>query len=343
MATAAKKKPLFRYADGLLPNSLAMAYTLTAWSGGLALLFAANPWLNAPGTLLLAHGMIMAAYYIHEFAHGSIFSKPRHNEWAGTVCSWLSGSCYAEFGDLRSKHMRHHVDRADVITFDSKAFLRARSRPFQKLVLALEWAYVPAVELIMHFYVIVMPFITDHEKHRARRGQVAGVLLVRCALFALLGWLSLKALLLYGVAWMIMLTVLRFADAYQHTYDAFAVLGEGKVPDDKLRDRRYEQQNTFTNVVSLRWPALNLLLLNFSYHNAHHEKSAEPWYRLPALHEKLYGSAYAQVIPMRALLPSFHKHRLRRVLDDDYGVVTEGPKKADNFYGAVGVSFLTAV
>ncbi|MFC3608232.1 fatty acid desaturase family protein [Stutzerimonas tarimensis] len=341
MAIAAKKKPLFRYADGLLPNSLAMAYTLTAWFGGLALLFASSPWLNALGTLLLAHGMIMAAYFIHEFAHGSIFSKPRHNEWAGNVCSWMSGSCYARFADLRHKHMRHHVDRADVITFDSKAFLKARPVWFQKLVLMLEWAYVPAVELIMHFYVILMPFITDHEKHRVRRGQVAAVFGLRAFLFALLGWFSLKALLLYGVAWMIMLTVLRFADAYQHTYDAFAVLGEGKVPDDKLRDRRYEQQNTFTNVVSLRWPALNLLLLNFSYHNVHHEKPAEPWYRLPALHAKLYGSAYAQVIPMRALLPSFHKHRLRRVLDDDYGVVVQG--QPDHFYGAVGVSFLTAV
>ena len=101
--------------------------------------------------------MIIAAYLIHEFAHGAIFSVPKHNEWAGNVCSWLCGSCYAEFQDLRKKHMRHHVDRADVITFDSKAFLKARPLWFQKLVLALEWAYVPAVELIMHFYVIALP------------------------------------------------------------------------------------------------------------------------------------------------------------------------------------------
>jgi len=46
---------------------------------------------------------------------------------------------------------------------------------------------------------------------------------------------------------------------------------------------------------------------------------------------------------MRKLLGSFHRYRVRRVLDDDYGVVSEGPHKADNFYGAVGVSFLTAV
>ena len=91
-------KPLYRYADGRLPNTLAILYTALAYGGGLALLFAGNGWLNALGTLLLAHGMIIAAYLIHEFAHGAIFSVPKHNEWAGNVCSWLCGSCYAEFG-----------------------------------------------------------------------------------------------------------------------------------------------------------------------------------------------------------------------------------------------------
>ena len=92
---------------------------------------------------------------------------------------------------------------------------------------------------------------------------------------------------------MIMLSVLRFADAYQHTYEAFAVLEDGgKLPEDKRRDRSYEQQNTYSNVVSERWPALNLLLLNFSFHNAHHEKPVAPRYRLPKLHAELYGSTY---------------------------------------------------
>jgi len=336
---------VFRYADGRVANSLAMAYALGGYSLGLSLLFADSWLLNAIGTLLLGHAMVVAAYLIHEFAHGTIFSKPLANQRAGEVCSWLCGSCYADFQDLRRKHMRHHVDRADVITFDTKAFLNGGPAWFRRLVLALEWAYVPAVELIMHFYVIALPFITSNPKHRARRGKVLRVLLVRTALFALIASISLKALLLYGVAWMLMLTVLRFADAYQHTYDAFAVLEDGgKIPADKLRDRTYEQHNTYSNVVSARWPALNLLLLNFSYHNAHHEKPVAPWYRLPALHRELYGSDYVQVIPMHLLLKSFHQHRMRRVVDDHYGAVAaEGERRADDFYGAVGVSFLTAV
>ncbi|MEN0105353.1 MAG: fatty acid desaturase [Pseudomonas sp.] len=337
---------LFRYADGKLPNTLAFAYVFATYIGGFALLFSAHWALNLLGTLLLGHAMIIAAYLIHEFAHGTIFAKPKHNEWAGEFCSWLCGSCYAGFQYLRKKHMRHHVDRADVITFDTKAFISACPVWVRKVILALEWAYIPAIELVMHYYVVLLPFITRDEKHRANRKKVLVTLAIRSLLFAALAAVSLKALVLYCVAWMLMLTVLRFADAYQHTYDAFAVLEDGgAIPNDKLRDRAYEQHNTYSNVVSARWPVLNLLLLNFSYHNAHHEKPVAPWYRLPALHRELYGSDYAQVLPMRLLLKSFHEHRLRRVLDDHYGEVAapEQQRRADGFYGAVGVSFLTAV
>ena len=337
-------KPLYRYADGRVWNSLAIGYSVGGYLVGLGLLLTPFWLAKLGGLLLLAHAMIIGAYLIHEFAHGTIFSKPAHNALAGEVFSWMTGGCYADFQDLRRKHMRHHVDRADVITFDSKVFINSLPSWVRKLILALEWAYIPAVELIMHFYVVLLPFISKREKHRARRGKVLTVLLIRAALFAVLGWLSFSALVLYCVAWLIMVTVLRFADAYQHTYDAFAVLEEdGKIPADKLRDRAYEQLNTFSNVVSLRWPSLNLLLLNFAYHNAHHEKPVAPWYRLPKLHEELYGDAYRQVVPMSELLSSFHRHRVRRVLSDDYGVFVDGPKRAENFYGAVGVSFLTAV
>ncbi|SDH83291.1 fatty acid desaturase family protein [Pseudomonas panipatensis] len=336
---------VYRYADGRVPNSLALLYAFGGYAAGFALLFADSYWLNACGTLLLGHAMIVAAYLIHEFAHGTIFAEPKHNIRAGEVCSWLCGSCYAGFQDLRRKHMRHHVDRADVITFDTKAFLKRCPGWLRGLVLAAEWAYIPAVELIMHYYVILLPFITANPKHRANRRRVLLTLLVRGALFALVAAISPKALLLYFVAWSLMIMVLRFTDAYQHTYDAFAVLEDnGKIPDDKPRDRAYEQMNTYTNVVSLRWPALDLLLLNFAYHNAHHEKPVAPWYRLRKLHHELYGDGYAQVLPMHLLFKSFHQHRLRRVLDDDYGVVLpSGERRADGFYGAVGVSFLTAV
>jgi fatty acid desaturase len=332
---------LFRYTDGTLPNTLALAYPLAGYIGGLWLMIAAPwPWALA-GTLWFAHALIIAAYLFHEFAHGTIFTRPEANTRGGVLMTWLTGSCYARYENLRRKHMRHHIDRADVISLDTKALLLSSPAWVRRVVLALEWAYVPAVELLMHAYVIVLPFLRP--ERRADRGRVLAILLVRGSVFAALGFFAPRALLLYAVAYLIMITVLRFADAFQHTYDAYAILESEQVPADKLRDKTYEQANTYSNLASLRWPWLNLLLLNFPFHNAHHEKPTAPWYRLPALHHELYGAQPAQVIPMAQLLPPFHRYRVKRVLADDYGEVDPGAGHAAGFVGAVSVSFLTAV
>lgn len=335
----------WRYADGRWPNTGAIGYAVLGWLGGIALLLAApGPWGLAlvAGTLLTAHALIVSAYLLHEFAHLSIFKDAKTNARFGTLMTWITGSCYARYDDLRRKHMRHHVDRADVLTFDTKVWLQQGPAWRRRLVLALEWAYVPAVEFVMHGYVMVQPFLRAERQAEQRR--VIVVTLVRAAAFTALGIVSPWGLAGYAVAYMIMLTVLRFTDAYQHTYDAYAVLEDGApIPADKVRDRTYEQTNTYSNLVSAGWPGLNLLLLNFPYHNAHHERPIEPWYRLPALHRQLFPGEHAQTLPMVLCLRSFHRHRVRRVLSDDYGVYGSGERRADGFYGAVGVSFLTAV
>lgn len=332
---------IFRSPTGVWPNTLALAYTLIGYPTGVWLMTVSPWWLNLVGLLLTGHTLVYAAYYIHEFAHQSIFRSPKANNRWGTVMTWITGSCYATFDALRRKHMRHHLDRADVVTLDYQALLERSPRWVQRAVLGLEWAYVPAVELIMHGYVMLLPFLkVDRANERPR---LIATIIARVVLFALLGWYSLKALVLYAIAYMIMLHVLRFADAFQHTYDAFAVLEGGDIPNDKVRDRDYEQANTYSNLASLSHPALNLLLLNFPYHNAHHERPIVPWHELPKLHAQLFPADYRQVIPMVELLKGYHRDRLRRILSADYGEVGDGPGKADRFLGAVGVSFLTAV
>lgn len=335
-------KSVFRYEDGVWPNVAALAFTVLGWPAGIALLGQANGWLNALGVLLVAQTLVWSAYFIHEFAHYAIFKTPQANERWGTFMSWINGSCFASFADLRRKHMRHHVERADVITFDAQAFLRAHTA-IRRTVLALEWAYIPAVEFVMRGFVIAMPFMG--EKKKAARGRVVGVALVRIAAWVALGWWSLKALALYALAYLIFVTVLRFADCFQHTYDAYPILDDTPIPKDKVRDRAYEQANTFSDVVSLDAKWLNLVWLNFGFHNAHHERPTAPWYRLPAFHRELYPADYAQVVTVGELLRSFHINRVKRVLASNYGAVQPPgtPGRADGFLGAVGVSFLTAV
>jgi fatty acid desaturase len=344
MLSALFQQTKFRYADGVLPNQLALLYTFSSYIGGIILVLV-TPWYGQLlGTLLLAHALILSGYFFHEFAHNTIFKAAEHNAYWGTVMTWLNGSCYASFADLRRKHIRHHVDRADVISFDFQAYLHKSPTWFRQAVLGLEWAYIPAVELIMHAYVIFLPFIVL-EKH-ANRPRVITVLAIRSAIFISLAWFAPTAALAYTIAYMLMLHVLRFADAYQHTYDAFAVLQNDSIPNDKIRNHQYEQRNTYTNLLSIRHPWLNLLLLNFTYHNAHHERPVTPWYRLPALHQQLFANHYPQVLPMSSLFAAHHRYRVKRILSANYGNVVELPSgqlDPSGFYGAVGVSFLTAV
>jgi len=333
----------FRYADGVAPNVAALASTLLGYPLGVAMLVVPHWAVNVLGVMLVALTLVWSAYYIHEFAHQAIFKTPEANERWGTLMSWLNGSCYAAFADMRRKHMRHHVERADVITFDARGFLLKSPAWLRNTVLALEWAYFPAVEFLMRGFVVLLPF--RDERKQALRARIIGIAVVRTAAFALLAWVSLKALLLYFLAYLLFITVLRFADCFQHTYDAYPIMDDQPIPADKVRDRVYEQANTYSNVVGVHSPVLNMLWLNFGFHNAHHEKPIQPWHRLPKLHRELYGDTHAQVVPVRQLLRSFHTNRVKRVLAVDYGEVLgpESAGRADGFLGAVGVSFLTAV
>ena len=151
------------------------------------------------------------------------------------------------------------------------------------------------------------------------------MLVVRCTLLALLGLWSMRALLLYGVASVLLLHVLNFFDAFHHTFEQFVVDADEPLPMQG-RDRQFEQDNTYSNLISRRISWLNLLTLNFGYHNAHHHRPSAPWYRLPALHRDLYGDEAPAVLPLAELLRTWHRNRVRRVLSDDYGAPGQGPR-----------------
>lgn len=334
----------FKNVESVLPNSLAFGFAIFGYALGVLMLFNGHWLINAAGVLITAQALIVSAYLLHEFSHWSIFKTPQNNRRWGIIMSWINGSCYSTFEEIRSKHMHHHVDRADVLTFNVQHLMRDMPSPIRNTIKVLEWAYIPALEILMHFLVIVLPFVRP-EWHYKRRSLIA-IILVRASLFMLMAWFSLKAWLLYLLAYGIMLTALRFADAFQHTYEVFLqstlAQSDGKIADGKLRDRAYEQANTFSNLTSLQYPWLNLMFLNFPYHNAHHEKPVAPWYQLPKLHAELFGDTrLLPVIPMSKLLTAYHRHRITRLQSDDYGLLTND--SANAFIGAVGVSFLTAL
>jgi fatty acid desaturase len=322
------------------PTIAVISYTLLGWPCGIWMLTRPEIWLNASGVLLAAHTLICSAYLIHDCAHHAIFSTMSGNDRLGILMSWINGACLASYSRLKKKHLRHHQDRLDVVTFDYRAAVKRAPGWARKCVLALEWAYIPAVELVMRGMLVAAPFSFGTAAERIR---VLTLLALRVVFFGALALISVKAVLLYALAYMLFLTVLRFMDAFQHTYEVFATYSLEAAAPDPRRDLRYEYENTYSNLVSERWGWLNLLVLNFPYHNAHHVRPSVPWYRLPALHRSLYSRKDRQVITCRQLLGSYHRHRVSRVLAENYGSVSATGDRAGSFLGAVGVSFLTAV
>src|SRR5687768_3654662 len=147
-----------RSRGSLLPGLAALLYCFAAYLGGAALILSLEPVAMAFGTLAMAHGMVIASYLIHDCGHHSLFRSPRHNAALGGALNWLTGGCYATFEDVRFMHMRHHVDNADVAGFDHRRYL-ARHPVQLAVVKALEWLYVPAVEILMHAMLILGPFL----------------------------------------------------------------------------------------------------------------------------------------------------------------------------------------
>ena len=173
----------FKSSEGRFFHGLALLYAVSACSLGLAGIVLGNTWINIAATLLLAHGMVIAAYLVHECGHNTVFTDNADNARAGSWLTWLCGASYGTYEDIRYKHFRHHVDNDDVVWFDYEAFF-ARHRWFYRLTIKLEYLYIPAHDLLMHFIMVFSSFIIPRRRNqRARQrhgnpGSCSGVCLV---------------------------------------------------------------------------------------------------------------------------------------------------------------------
>lgn len=335
---------LIKEPDGLLYYGAATGYAVFAYGLGFAGLFHSHLLVNAVATLLLAHGMTIAAYLIHECGHNLVFSHSRHNAALGRFMSWLCGAAYGTYEDMRYKHFRHHVDNDDVVWFDYDRFFEEHPR-LTKVTQLLEWFYVPAHDLIMHTVMVFTSFIIPMRRKQRIRNVM--VILIRGGIFVLLLIYAPKVAILYVIAYLIMMHVLRFMDSVQHDYPYNTTLFDYKKPPHK-GDFEWEQRHTFSNPLSLRYSKLNWLTLNFGYHNAHHFDMNVPWYRLPDVHRELTGDDPDLVIPFLSQLKLYHGNRVRRIYSsqpDDYPTGPDYLKVARSGSGPIGgnaASFLTS-
>ena len=339
MAAAILKEP-----QGLRYNGFACLYAVGGYVLGFAGLFHGHWAINLLATLLLAHAMTIAAYLIHECGHQLVFRRSRHNARFGKAMSWFCGAAYGTYEDMRYKHFRHHVDNDDVVWFAYEEFFE-KHPVVLKITRVLEWLYIPAHDLIMHFIMVFTSFIIP--ERRAQRTRNVIVILIRGGIYATLIVLFPKVALLYALAYLLMMHVLRFMDSLQHDYPYNTTLFEYVQPPHK-GDKDWEQEHTFSVPLSLRFEKLNWLTLNFGFHNAHHADMNVPWYRLPQLHEQLTGGDAERVIPLQSQLRLYHRNRVLRVCNpqpDDYPQGADYLRSARAGVGPIGgnaASFLTS-
>lgn len=332
-----------RERDGLYYYGGALIYAVAGYLAGFAGLFANSVIVNIGATLLLAHAMIIAAYLIHECGHNLVFKRISDNTSLGRFLTWLCGAAYGTYEDIRYKHFRHHVDNDDVVWFDYEKFFADHPKVLA-LSRFLEWFYIPAHDLIMHIIMIFTSFIIPQRRDQRRRNVM--VIVIRGGVFLALLIYFPQVAILYAIAYMLMMTVLRFMDSLQHDYPYSLTLFEFDKPERK-GNFEWEQEHTFSNPHSLGIEAVNWLTLNFGFHNAHHADMTVPWYRLPAKHRELFGDDPATVIPLSAQLKIFHKQRVRRIVGNHEGHEPSGKDfllaaQRAEVYGGNAASFLTS-
>ncbi len=317
----------FKYSDGALPNGIALSIILTGYTLSLAGLFADSIlWLLA--VFMLSQSMVLAAYLLHDCLHGAVFRLKKHNDALGQVLSWVVGSNYSRLKDLQDKHLRHHRERSDILGIDLNAWVE-RSAFLSPLLSALAFIHFPVRDVLGRIAIIVLPFID--QRFSDRRSYVLSVLLLRGCLLGSLFVISPIAWLGYCLACCVAIAVLSFMDFSQHDYPLeYRLLDPARKPQ---QDAQYEESHTFSNLLSRKFPWFNFLVLNFCYHNAHHKRPGEPWYRLPKLHNQLYADDCPQEINLTRQLQRFHEYRLIRLQHVD----------TDKDAGVDGVSFLVSV
>ena len=336
-----------RYSEGWFYHGLVVSYALVGYVLGIVGILATDWLIKVPSVFLLSHAMIIAAYMVHEAGHNTVFRRQKHNERLGRLMSWICGASYNKFEDIRFKHHRHHIENDDIVWFDYEKFFLGNPWVYH-VTRVLEWCYIPAHEVIMHSIMVFNSFVIP--ERRKQRAYNLSVIVVRGLLFALLAYVSVLAALLYVVAYLIMLVVLRFMDSLQHDYDYTLTLFSPKRSPHR-GDLEWEQEHTFSVPLSIRYPLINWLTLNFGYHNAHHAQPNEPWYRLPAIHREMFGDDEAAVIPFMQQLKIYHRGRVARLVkwdDSEPDAPTPEGKEflqaaqAGQLYGGNAASFLTA-
>lgn len=297
---------------------------------GVALIVTSSVWTSAIGSILFCWSMIAAWYLVHDCSHQLVFKSKTANRVLGEISSAIVGTLYFSFSDYVRDHSRHHIEKVDIVGVDIRALLLTSNKFVRSFLLALEQEYVPAVYFYVKFF-----YLQDILKRGTKTERVR--VLASFALYLSFG-VMLIALSTVSIAWVFLavavrIHVIRCIDAFQHSFEEL----DDANPRPTRGDSNFEQLHTYSFPVSVKHQWLNVLILNFGFHNAHHALPSCPWYRLPKLERTIrkFQVQYSEetgmpdYLPIQAMLVPYHKHRVARTLSIGQGTPRDGDGNFD--------------
>jgi fatty acid desaturase len=316
-------------------NYTCVSYCIIGYITGVALVLQDSYVSGILGTMIVAHTTVWSALLTHEFMHNTIFASKRLNVIFGSLMTIISGACYVSYQRLRQQHLDHHRHNVGYDGFSITEWVMTLQPMLRRLILALEYVYFPILSIVARCRALLIPFVLA--EHRPLRRRIVVVLLLRCLAYAVAFSISPVSILWLFLAHIIVLNIFRVFDCFHHTFDIIP-LG---TPAPKT-DRAYEQEHTYSSLISRKRPWLNWIVLNYGFHNAHHQFPAANWVDLPRHDRALYNTNESHCIYFLDLLRWYHHNRIARIR---FGIgrprVNNGRLEINEFWGVImNISFM---
>ncbi|CAF1353384.1 unnamed protein product [Adineta steineri] len=267
-------------------NIVVLMYIIIGYMTSISILVRSDDvFLILFGTLLLAHVLCWSGYMHHELCHYSVFEKRKWNIYFGRLLDWLNGACYWPFEELREQHVKHHVYKVDYDTASGIICQLQANSFFNNILLWSEYFYIPSHAFIIHWRSVLAPWWSKERK--SMRLRTVLILMIRTIYFFILYYLRDPLVLVcYFIAYSISIQIIRFTDAFSHTYEV--------VPVDtprKYQSKMYDMSHTYTiefetneqtsKIVKLLAQFIHVgVFLNFNFHNQHHYSTQKKWFEL---------------------------------------------------------------
>ncbi|WP_411818769.1 fatty acid desaturase [Hyphococcus sp. DH-69] len=252
-------------------------------------------WLGV--VFFVIQGVLLACLYagIHEFSHRTVFKTKELNDLFGRLFSFTILVCKSLD---RSEHMEHHRYTQDL----KKDAELIGTKPFTLTtyllyVLGPSYWFIRIRELVyLTLGINIWPYLSEKQYKDAQREvreNMVGYLIILIISVWFQSWAAIQF-------WLLPLFIMKWVHQLQNITEHTGMPNEAGI---LINTRTIK-----TNAV-MRW-----LMWNMQYHTAHHLYPSVPFFRLPALHQEIFGTLEKE--PPTITYQAFQWHMIRKLIAD---------------------------